>query len=249
MDVFLRDAQDADSRPRGIKARVQVGRRLVVDNSGSNGLFSRAPAQVTSTQPIYINVDLTLAIAMAIAAMGAAVKRGCAEAANAAAVRVKKKLVTVAQREMTCGIYEAEQVTSITRRATETDPVAVVTVDEKPLPLIRSSPVYETATGVSAVARRSRGPDQYAAAFIASGSDGQDTVFRREGYARYPLDEIYGPSVADVVGSELPGQRQSIQTILYLELRRSANRIVNENFGYGSLGGADEFLDETYRIV
>lgn len=241
-DVFLRDSDDANSQSRGITARVQVGRRLVLDNIGTNGIFSRGPSQVIGESPIYINVDLTLAIAMAIGAMGAAAKRGCAEAANAASSIVRKRLVDLSQRVMTCDPNEAERAISITRQATEADTAAVVTVAEKPLPLNRFSPVFETPKGVSATTRNNRGPDQYAAAFIAAGNDGQDTVFRREGAARRPLNELYGPSVMDFIASELPGQRQAIETILFSELQKSADRIFNENFGYGTLGGADEFL-------
>lgn len=239
--VFLRDA-GATEQLRPVTARVQVGTRFVFSDAGSNGLFSRSPATLT-TQPIYCDVNLALNVAMTIAGMGAAARRGCAEAANAAAQRVRRKLVDIAQAEMTCTPTEAESVVSVTQTATESNPAAIITIGHKPIPLIQFNPVYETPIGVDATTRRSRGPDAYAQAFIAQSRGGADAVFRRDGSQRLPISELFGPSVRDVLNSELPQQQSAIELILYSELTKSANRIVNEDFGYATLGGLDEFLN------
>jgi hypothetical protein len=211
---------------------------------GANGLFSTSASQIVGTKPIYLDVDLTLRIAGAIRTMGAAALRGCADAANAAAVKVQQKLTRLAQGQMTSPAGEASRAISVTRQATESDPAAVVTIAERRIPLIDFSPVNETPTGVAAVTRRSRGAEQFIDAFIARGRDGTDTVFRREGRRRFPLDEVFGPSVRDFIASEFPNQRQSIELILYTELQRAANRIINDNYGYSTIGGAEEFLTD-----
>lgn len=242
-NIFLRDAQDQDSRSRGIRQRFQVGSRFITAD-GANGLFSTSASQIVGSRPIYIDFDLTLKIAGAIRTMGAAAMRGCAEAANAAAIRVQTKLTRLAQSKMTSPAGEASRAISVTRLATENDPAAVVTIAERRIPLIDFQPVYETATGVAAVTRRNRGVESFVDAFIASGRDGADTVFRREGQKRYPLDEIFGPSVRDFIADEFPNHRKHIELILYAELQRAADRIINENFGYSTIGGFEEFLTD-----
>jgi len=241
--ISLRNAADPDSKSLGIVRRVQMGTRFVMDNSPTNGLFSRGASKITGEVPIYIDFDLTTQIAGAIAGMGAAAKRGCAEAANKAAVKVRRRFVGIAQRDMTCSPAEAERAISVTHRATESDTAAVVTIEERRLPLNKFGP-FETRAGVSATSSRSRGSQDYPGAFIAAGSDGVPTVFRRETDRRYPLDELYGPSVRDTVNRLFDREKNNIELILFRELITVTARIVNENFGYSALGGFEENITD-----
>jgi hypothetical protein len=232
--------------PTPIRIRRQAGSRSVFDNSGQNGFFSISPSRIVGTRPVYVDLNVARKVIASIDSMGASAKRGCAMAANRAAEKVARRFIGIAKRDLNTDGAEADRAISVTAIATESNPSARVTVKEFPLPLIRFSPV-ETDSGVMAITDRSRAPRQIDDGFIATGRDGSLTAFVREGNRRYPLDELYGPSVRQFIADRLPQERPWITAILFDELRRATDKVINENFGFDTLSPLDSAVQQFTR--
>lgn len=239
-------APSSRETPNPIRIRRQVGSRDIFDNSGQNGFFSTSPSRIVGRRPVYIDVDVARKVIASIDSMGASAKRGCAMAANRAAEKVARRFIGIAKRDLNTDPAEAERAISVTAIATESSPSARVTVKEYALPLIRFNPT-ETDSGVLAITDRRRAPQQIEDGFIAKGRDGSLTAFVREGNRRYPLDELYGPSVRDFIADRLPQEQPWVTAILFDELRRATDKVINENFGFDTLSPLDSFAQSLSR--
>jgi hypothetical protein len=236
--VFL-TGDTSRERPAPVIQRRQVGSRLrveqqVIKDTLFGILGNPTASRVLGTDPIYMNVDVSRRITAMLQSMGGLADQGCAEAANATAKRVAARFTGIAKRDLNTDGSYAERAIGVSKEATTSNPTAVVTVKEERIPLIAFG-AYETSTGVSAVTDRKRGVKSVTDGFIATGRTGQ-TAFKRETSRRYPLDELYGPSVKDFVSDRLKSHQGWIEAVLFEELQNATNRLVNQNYGLDTLG-------------
>jgi hypothetical protein len=240
---FNLDTGGNDESPNAVRIRRAVGTRDIFDNSGVNGIFTRGPSRITGSRKVYMDFDVSRKVIAAIQSMGAMARQGCANAANNAAKQTAAKLIGIARRDMNTSASEATKATKVTATATESRPAARVTVREIPIPLIRFG-ARETDTGVTAIGDRRARPISVTNGFIADGRRGR-SAFVRETSRRYPLDELFGPSVRNVIADRMPQLQDWIKLNLFRELQNETDRIINFNFGFDTLGVLDAIASRT----
>lgn len=133
------------------------------------------------------------------------VKNGASVAINAALNRTIDGVRTDATRAVTATYdIKSKDVRDVMKikKSTVSTLEAAVSATGGPIPLMK----FKVKTGnpgmpLRASTKRSGGKD-IPTAFVATMKNGHIGVFRRTGGSRYPIKELYGPSVAQMLGEQ-----------------------------------------------